>query len=201
MVKDDGPMMPEIQLKIFDAITIIEAKMTEVGGLDFEVNFEFVFMGLLKEEMGHRLQAFQNLVTYHKLSQKYDPKTKPMATPFGINICLWRLIANGQLFIERYLHPWDQLEGFHEESKTCHSLLDEWLADAAKTKKWGTLSMRENNKEFPATCFSFSDHRDGSAIRTCIQLDIKSGKQTLQSTFQQNDHYLWVLFVELMDMV
>ena len=38
--KDDGPTMPQFRMEIFDAINIIEAKMTETGGLDFEANFE-----------------------------------------------------------------------------------------------------------------------------------------------------------------
>ena len=35
-------------------------------------------------------------------------------------------------------------------------MLDEWLADANATEPWGTLIIRRNTNEFPATTFSFS---------------------------------------------
>ena len=44
--------------------------MTANGGLDFEPNFEVIFGGLLQEVLEQRLQAFQDLVTHHKVSQK-----------------------------------------------------------------------------------------------------------------------------------
>ena len=44
--------------------------MTATGGLDFEPNFEMIFGGLLQEVLEQRVQAFQDLVAYHKVSQK-----------------------------------------------------------------------------------------------------------------------------------
>ena len=104
-VSDAGPTMPAFKMKIRDTISVMEAKMTATGGLDFEPNFEVIFGGLLQEVLEQRLQAFQDLVTYHKVSQKVS-KDKRGGKPFGINVCLWRLIANGQMFNQRYLHPW-----------------------------------------------------------------------------------------------
>ena len=63
MVKDAGPTMPAFTMKIFDTISIMEAKMTETGGLDFEANYEVIFAGLLEEVLEHRLKAFQDLAT------------------------------------------------------------------------------------------------------------------------------------------
>ena len=105
-VKDEGPTMPAFSMKLRETISVMEAKMTATGGLDFEPNFEVIFGGLLQEVLEHRLQAFQDLVTYHKASQK-APKDGKTGKPFGINVNLWRLIANGQMFNQRYLHPWD----------------------------------------------------------------------------------------------
>ena len=90
-VKDAGPMMPDFTMEIFDSINIIEAKMTETGGLDFEANFEFVFMCLMSEVLKHSLQAFRDLVNEHKLSKKAAPDGKG-GKAFGINVCLWRLL-------------------------------------------------------------------------------------------------------------
>ena len=39
-VKDAGPTMPAFTMKIFDSISIMEAKMTEKGGFDFEPSFD-----------------------------------------------------------------------------------------------------------------------------------------------------------------
>ena len=133
----------------------MEAKMTATGGLDFEPNFEVIFGGLLQEVLEHRLQAFRDLVTYHKASQK-APKDGKTGKPFGINVNLWRLIANGQIFNQRYLHPWDNLDHFADESQQCSNLLEEWIKDAAKTPQWGTLIVRKSTDEFPTKMFSFS---------------------------------------------
>ena len=141
MIKDAGPTMPAFSMKIFDSISIMEAKMTETGGLDFEPNFEVIFQGLLQEVLEHRLKAFQDLVSKHKLSQKVSSDGKG-GKAFGINVCLWRLIANGQIFNQRYLHPWFNLEHFQEESAQCNALLDEWVADANRVTRWGTLIIR-----------------------------------------------------------
>ena len=154
-VKDDGPNMPAFSMQLRETISVMEAKMTAVGGLDFEPNFEVIFGGLLQEVLAHRLQAFRDLVTYHKASQK-APKDGKTGKPFGINVNLWRLIANGQIFNQRYLHPWDNLDHFADESQQCSDLLEEWLRDAEKTSKWGTLVIRKTTEEFPSKMFSFS---------------------------------------------
>ena len=62
--------MPAFILKMRDSINVMEAKMTANGGLDFEPNFEMIFGGLLQEVLEQRLQAFRDLVAYHKVSQK-----------------------------------------------------------------------------------------------------------------------------------
>ena len=111
--------MPAFSMKIRDTISIMEAKMTGCGGLDFEPNFEVIFGGLLQEVLEQRCQAFQDLVTYHKVSQKVSKDGG--GKPFGINVCLWRLIATGQMFNQRYLHPWYNLERFQEESNQCNA--------------------------------------------------------------------------------
>ena len=69
-VSDAGPKMPAFSMKMRDAISIMEAKMTGYGGLDFEPNLEVVLGGLLQEVLEQRHQAFQDLVNYHKVSQK-----------------------------------------------------------------------------------------------------------------------------------
>ena len=138
-VKDAGPVMPDFTLKILDSINIIEV----------------IFTGLLSEVLEYRLQAFQDLVNEHKLSKKASADGKG-GKAFGINICLWRLIANGQMFNQRFLHPWNNLVHFHEESAQCNALLDEWIADANEVSRWGTSSIRNDVNDFPATCFSFS---------------------------------------------
>ena len=109
----------------------------------------------MQEVLEHRLQAFQDLVLYHKVSQKASADGKG-GKAFGINVCLWRLIANGQIFNQRYLHSWHNLEQFQQESTQCNALLDEWVADARETSPWGTLIIRNNVDDFPATTFSFS---------------------------------------------
>ena len=154
-VKDEGPTMPAFSMKLRETISVMEAKMTATGGLDFEPNFEVIFGGLLQEVLEHRLQAFRDLVMYHKASQK-APKDGKTGKPFGINVNLWRLIANGQIFNQRYLHPWDNLNHFADESQQCSDLLEEWLKDAAKTPQWGTLVVRKTTDEFPSKMFSFS---------------------------------------------
>ena len=153
-VSDAGPKMPAFSMNIRDTIAIMEAKMTTYGGLDFEPNFEVVLSGLLKEVLDQRYQAFQDLVNYHKVSQKVLKDGG--GEPFRINVPLWRLIANGQMFNQRYLHPWYDLEQFQEESDKCNALLDEWHADANATEPWGMLIIRKNPDDFPASTFSFS---------------------------------------------
>ena len=154
-ISDAGPTMPAFKMKIRDTISIMEAKMTATGGLDFEPNFEVIFGGLLQEALEQCLPAFQDLVTYHKVSQKAS-KDKKGGKPFGINVCLWQLIANGQIFNQRYLHPWYSLEQFQQESEQCYALLDEWVKDANATTPWGTLIIRKSVDDFPANTFSFS---------------------------------------------
>ena len=154
-VRDEGPTMPAFTMKLRETISVMEAKMTATGGLDFEPNFEVIFGGLLQAVLDHRLQAFQDLVTYHKVSQK-APKDGKGGKPFGININLWRLIANGQIFNQQYLHPWDKLDHFAEESQECSNLLETWIKDASRTPHWGTLIIRKSTEEFPSRMFSFS---------------------------------------------
>ena len=167
--KDAGPTMPAFTMKIRDTINIMEAKMTATGGFDFEPNFEVIFGGLLQEVLEHRLQAFQDLVLYHKVSSKASHDGKG-GKAFGINVCLWRLIANGQIFNQRYLHPWHNLEQLQQESTQCNALLDEWVADAKETSPWGTLIIRNNVDDFPAKTFSFSPNigfGPGAAVLQC----------------------------------
>ena len=54
-VSDAGPTMPAFTMKIRDTINVMEAKMTAIGGLDFEPNFEVIFGGLLQEVLEQRL--------------------------------------------------------------------------------------------------------------------------------------------------
>ena len=129
--------------------------MTATGGLDFEPNFEMIFGGLLQEVLEQRHQAFRDLVTYHKVSQK-APSAGKSGKPFGINVNLWRLIANGQIFNQQYLHPWYDLDHFQEESQQCSDLLEEWIKDATSVPHWGTLVVRKSTEEFPSKMFSFS---------------------------------------------
>ena len=44
-VKDAGPTMPAFTMKMRETISVMEAKMTATGGLDFEPNFEVIFGG------------------------------------------------------------------------------------------------------------------------------------------------------------
>ena len=111
--------------------------------------------GLLQEVLEQRLQAFQDLVNYHKVSQKAPSRGKG-GKPFGINVNLWRLIANGQIFNQQYLHPWHDLDNFQQESQQCSELLEEWIQDSTKVSAWGTLVIRKSTDEFPSKMFSFS---------------------------------------------
>ena len=147
--------MPAFTMKMRETISVMEAKMTATGGLDFEPNFEMIFGGLLQEVLDQRLQAFRDLVAYHKVSQK-APKDGKSGKPFGINVNLWRLIANGQIFNQQYLHPWHDLDHFAAESQECSELLEEWIKDATSTPHWGTLFVRKSTEEFPSKMFSFS---------------------------------------------
>ena len=96
-------------------------------------------------------------MTYHKVSQK-APSAGKSGRPFGINVNLWRLIANGQMFNQQYLHPWFDLDQFEQESQQCSALLEEWIQDAAGVSPWGTLVIRKSTDEFPSKMFSFSLH-------------------------------------------
>ena len=57
-MSDAGPKMPAFSMKLRDTISIVEAKMTGYGGLDFEPNLEVVFGGLLQEVLEQRYQRF-----------------------------------------------------------------------------------------------------------------------------------------------
>ena len=83
-----------------DAISIIEARMTKHGGLDFETNFEWLFTSLIEAAVHSRIQFFQSLLDDHQLSMKEENEEL-----FGVNIPLLRIIANGQIFNPHFLHP------------------------------------------------------------------------------------------------
>ena len=71
-VRHDGPQMPPIKLPAMDAMMIIEARLSKQGALDCEANFEWLFISLLREVMGYRLEAFKDLVNNHKLLSKFS---------------------------------------------------------------------------------------------------------------------------------
>ena len=176
-VKDAGPLMPAFTMKMRDSINIMEAKMTANGGLDFEPNFEMIFGGLLQEVLEQRLQAFRDLVAYHKVSQK-APSAGKSGKPFGINVNLWRLIASGQIFNQQYLHPWHDLDLFQQESQQCSDLLEEWIRDSASVSPWGLWLFervpRNSHQRCSALVQALSlDQLEPRRIRDCIQLGSK----------------------------
>ena len=65
-------------------------------------------LGLLKEVL-IIVDDFKDLANNHKLSTKYNTVTGSDRA-FDVNVCLWELIANGQLFNQRYFHPCDDIE-------------------------------------------------------------------------------------------
>ena len=173
-VKDAGPLMPAFSMKMRDTISVMEAKMTANGGLDFEPNFEMIFGGLLQEVLEQRLQAFQDLVNYHKVSQK-APSGGKGGKPFGINVNLWRLIANGQMFNQQYLHPWYDLDHFQQESQQCNELLEEWIQDSAKYQHGEHWSFERvlmtSHLRCSASVQALSlDQQEQRQIHDCIQL-------------------------------
>ena len=50
-----------------DAMSVIEARMTKHGGLDFETNFEWLFTNLVEATLGSRLDFFKSLIGEHSL--------------------------------------------------------------------------------------------------------------------------------------
>ena len=74
-VKGEGPTFQGMSLICLDAIAIIEARMTKIGGLDFEANFEWLFMAMLAEVLYTRVDMFNDLLENHKLSGKFTPQT------------------------------------------------------------------------------------------------------------------------------
>ena len=83
-----------------DAISIIEARMSKIGGLDFETNFEWLFISMVVSAVHSRVEVFKALLDKHKLSMKKETNES-----FGVNVPLLRLIANGQIFNQSFLHP------------------------------------------------------------------------------------------------
>ena len=150
-IKGDGPLFQDSKLICLDAMSVIEARMTKHGGLDFETNFEWLFTNLVETAVGSRLDFFNSWLEEHKLALK-----KPNEELFGVNIPLLRLIANGQIFNSAFFHPMDELKEANAENPQCQELLDRWIKENIKTKPWGNLTIVEDNRSFPARSFSFS---------------------------------------------
>ena len=58
-IKGDGPTFPEGSMACMDAMSVIEAKMTKLGGLDFETNIEWLLTSLVEVAIGSRVDFFQ----------------------------------------------------------------------------------------------------------------------------------------------
>ena len=82
-----GPIFQNRNMIGMDAIQIIEARRSKVGGLDFEANFESLFTSLVEEVLHSRVVMFQDLVENHKLFGKFTPGTGSGGY-FGINVPL-----------------------------------------------------------------------------------------------------------------
>ena len=134
-----------------ETMSIIEARMTKHGGLDFEANFEWLFTHLVETAVHLRVGFFQSLIEDHTLSSK-----KINEELFGVNSPLLRLIANGQIFNHSFLHPMDTLKEANEEISKCQDLPEQWIQEAEKVKPWGNLTFVKDNRLFPARSFSFS---------------------------------------------
>ena len=150
-IKGDGPTFPEDNLICLDAMSVIEAKMTKHGGLDFETNFEWLFTNLVENAVCSRLDFFKSLTQEHSLAAK-----KANEELFGVNIPLLQLIANGQIFNPNFLHPMDDLKEANAEGPQCQALLDKWIKVNTKITPWGGLTIVNDNRSFPSRSFSFS---------------------------------------------
>ena len=93
---------------------------------------------------------------------------------------------------QNFLHPVDSLEKAEKESEKCHSLLDEWLADAKTVKPWGELSL------IGVSTVSVKE----LLIQPLFTFKIASCKESMKSDsmWQPLGISHWVHFAELMGM-
>ena len=159
-IKGDGPLFPESNLICLDAMTVIEARMTKHGGLDFETNFEWLFTNLLENAICSRVDFFNSLIEEHSLASK-----KLNEQLFGVNIPLLRLIANGQIFNPNFIHPMDDLKQSNGEGPRCQELLDQWIRTNTKVTPWGGLTIVDDDRSFPSRSFSFSSTEKIGKVR------------------------------------
>ena len=150
-IKGDGPLFLDNRMLCLDTMSIIEAKMTKHGGLDFETTIEWLFTNLVETAICTRVDFFKSLVEDHSLTAK-----KSNEELFGVNIPLLRLIANGQIFNSNFVHPMDELQEDNDEGPKCQELLDKWIRVNTKVTPWGNLTIVQDNQSFPTRTFSFS---------------------------------------------
>ena len=150
-IKGDGPTFPEGSMSCMDFMSIIEAKMTKCGGLDFETNIEWLFTSLVETALSSRIDFFESLLEEHAL-----PTKKANEEKYGVNIPLLRLIANGQIFNTAFVHPKNDLKQANEDNKRCLELLNRWIPVKNNTTPWGGLTVVTENEALPARSFSFS---------------------------------------------
>ena len=58
-IKGDGPTFPEGNMARMEVMSVIEAKMTKLGGLDFETKKEWLLTSLVEAAIGSRLDFFK----------------------------------------------------------------------------------------------------------------------------------------------
>ena len=150
-IKGDGPTFPEGNMACMDFMSVIEAKMTKCGGLDFETNLEWLFTSLVETAIGSRIDFFKSLLMSHNLSTK-----KAEEEQFGVNIPFLKLIANGQIFNPNFIHPKNDLRQANEDNKRCQELLNRWVQVATKVTPWGGLTIVRDDEALPGRGFSFS---------------------------------------------
>ena len=159
-IKGDGPTFPEENMECMDYMSIIEAKMTKCGGLDFETNIEWLLTSLVETAISSRVEFFTSLLASHNLTTKKDNEEQ-----FGVNIPLLRLIANGQIFNTNFFHPRNNLIQANEESKQCQELLKRWTQGSDRVVPWGGLTIVRDNEAFPGRGFSFSTNEKMGKVR------------------------------------
>ena len=150
-IKGDGPTFPEGSMECMDYMSVIEAKMTKCGGLDFETNIEWLLTSLVETAICSRVKFFKSLIEDHKLSEKRDTEQQ-----FGVSIPFLKLIANGQIFNPNFFHPRNNLIIANEDSKQCQQLLQRWIQAAEKVEPWGGLTIVRDDEALPGRGFSFS---------------------------------------------
>ena len=123
-IKGEGPVFKDAELKCLDLMSIIEARMTKHGGLDFETNIEWLITQLVVTAIDTRIDLFKSLLEDHSLDSK-----KPVEEQFGVNIPLLRLIANGQIFNVNFVNPADDLEEVNKQNPQCQELLEKWIEE------------------------------------------------------------------------